>query len=66
MSIWSMLPPCGLVVWASKSPVDGFRVWASKLGSVVGIRGGMWHHHEASIQAKLSDEGHVTVESADL
>ena len=35
-------PRVGLVVWAAKPPVDGFRVWASKPGRK--FRGGTGQH----------------------
>ena len=46
-SVWSTLPASGLVVWASKPPVDDFQVLASNPGVVPArIGGDMWRHHE--------------------
>jgi hypothetical protein len=57
----------GLVVWPSKPTVDSFRVWSQNL--VVawdGLRGNMWHHNEACIDAKQSHEELVVLRCTNL
>jgi hypothetical protein len=45
------------VVWASKSPVDGFGFEPQNpLGVPAGMGGDMWRHHESCIEAEQSHE----------
>jgi hypothetical protein len=56
-----MLLQRGLLVWISKPPVNGFRIWASKPGCSFSENGrSTWHHREACIEVKQSHEEHVT------
>ena len=43
------------------------RFWPQNPGAVsAGIGGGTWRHRKACIEAKLSHEGHVVVESTEI